>query len=371
MSEPGPFRPLAIRFGAFGDMVQITALLWRLHERFGQPVDVVSSGAWTRPLLAPLPCVGDIVTLRSRRAPYWLAHDQQTLVRELRARPRGPVWYCDDGPLGRHLLERAGIDAGWIVEGRQLPWSMHESQVWRWLRLADLSPALLEDRWRELPPRPTHANAVLGIRPAERAAFDAWLAAHDLLGRRFVAIQAGNKRTMRVPLWRRRRSNSKYWPEERWGEVIREVRAALPDHAILLLGVPQELRMNEDIAAAARSTDVHNVAADLPVPVLLPLLERSHSLISVDTGPAHAAAALGCPTVALFGTANPIVNRPGGATTPAATLVGQVEGQPHILGITAREVVEAWCALCAIHVPANRGDAVTSWRERPAPALSA
>jgi heptosyltransferase-2/heptosyltransferase-3 len=71
----------------------------------------------------------------------------------------------------------------------------------------------------------------------------------------------------------------------------------------------------------------------------------------VDTGPAHAAAALGCPTVALFGHIDPWLYRPGGATTPAVTLTGTVDGRPDILGIEAEQVIRAWQGLTEMHAP--------------------
>ena len=91
-----------------------------------------------------------------------------------------------------------------------------------------------------------------------------------------------------------------------------------------------------------------NAANDLPVTRLLPLLERAKSLIAVDTGPAHAAAALGCPTVALFGHIDPWLYRPGGATTPAVTLTGTVDGAPNILGIGPGQVIRAWEELTGV-----------------------
>jgi heptosyltransferase-2/heptosyltransferase-3 len=94
-------------------------------------------------------------------------------------------------------------------------------------------------------------------------------------------------------------------------------------------------------------TDAHNVADGLPIGILLPLLERASSLISVDTGPAHAAAALNCPTVALFGESDPLLYRPGGVTTPAVTLVGQIDGHPDILAIEPATVIAAWRELTA------------------------
>jgi ADP-heptose:LPS heptosyltransferase len=134
---------------------------------------------------------------------------------------------------------------------------------------------------------------------------------------------------------------------QRWAAVIRALRAERPNAAILLLGVPWEAALNAQIERCANVSGVRNVARDLPIRILLPLLERAASLISVDTGPAHAAAALGCPTVALFGTSDPILYRPGGVTTPAVALVGEVNGERTILGIEPDAVLTAWRTLIA------------------------
>lgn len=325
-------------------MVLVTALIQQLHARFGTPVDVITSGGWARPLLAPRQGVGEIYTLRSRRKPWWLDREQQRLVRQLRARGFGPAWYCDGGGHGRSLLRRAGITDDLVCDTRDLPWLPGEHFVERWLRMAALTPPALQP---PPPPPPVRAaNAALDISASERLACEAWLARRGLTGRTLVAFQAGNKRTMRG-LFRQRASNTKYWPEARWGEVIRGVRAALPEAALLLFGVREELALNDDIAKAAMVDDLHNVAGDLPIPVLLPLLERCHSLVSVDTGPAHVAAVLGCPVVTLFGVADPKRFRPGGVSTPVAVLTGTVGGEVNILGIGADTVLVAWQQLTA------------------------
>ena len=82
--------PLVMRFGAFGDMVLLTVLLRQLHARFGKPVDVISSGPWTKPLLEGQPSLGRLFVIRSRRTPYWLSLDQRRLVAWLRERGAGP-----------------------------------------------------------------------------------------------------------------------------------------------------------------------------------------------------------------------------------------------------------------------------------------
>jgi len=146
--------------------------------------------------------------------------------------------------------------------------------------------------------------------------------------------------------WLRPRSGaSKYWPEAHWAQVVRGVRELRPDAAILFSGAGTEYALNAEIIRLAGVSDLHNVADDLPIGTLLPLLERAESMISVDTGPAHAAAALGCPTVALFGTADPELYRPGGATTPAVAITGTVDGRQSILGIRPESVIGVWLDL--------------------------
>ena len=329
-----------MRCGAFGDMVLLTALIRQLHLRFGQPVDLVSSGAWTMPLLAGQPGVGEIFIIRSRKTPYWLTPRHWALVKWLRARGAGPTWFCDPGPIGRRLLTRGGIPDAYVCEDAALPQIPGEHFVDRWIRFAQTTPAAYEGKLPLAPSRVPSA-AALEISATSRATLDPWLARRGLVGRELLLIQAGNKRTMRRGA-RQRVANKKYWPEDRWATVIRALREQRPHHAILLLGVPAESELNADIARLAGIGDVHTVADDLPVNVLLPLLERGSSMVSVDTGPAHAAAALGCPTVALFATSDPQLYRPGGVTTPAIALTGEIDGQRSIMGIDAAAVIAAW-----------------------------
>jgi ADP-heptose:LPS heptosyltransferase len=334
--------PLVMRFGAFGDMVLLTMLLRQLHARFGKPVDVISSGPWTQPLLEGQPWVGRLFVIRSRRMPYWMSLDQQQLVAWLRKRGAGPTWFCDLR-LGKHLLHRGGIPDEYICDSRWFKWRPEEGFADRYFRLASVTPTAFAGR---LPaPHPPVARAAqIVLTAAVRAEADEWLARRGLAGRPFIVVHPGSRHIARRGL-RSRAGADKYWPEARWGQVIKTVRELRPDHAVLLSGTPKEHRFNADIMAASAVRDVYNVADDLPIRTLLPLLERAHSMISVDTGPAHAAAALGCPTVSLFGTANAILFRPGGATTPAVALTGTVNGVQNILGITAESVITAWLDL--------------------------
>ncbi len=334
--------PLVMRCGAFGDIVLLTVLLRQLHLRFGKPVDVVSSGPWTRPLLEGDSAVGRLFIIRSRRTPYWLSIQQRQLVAWLRQRGAGPTWFCDRGE-GRGLLSAAGIPDDYICDTNAYAWPKEETFADRYLRLGSYTPKAFEG---SLPPAKAGVPraARLNITPLARRELESWLSARGLAARHFVVFHPGSRHIARR--WLRPRSGTtKYWPEERWARVVRAVREACPDHVILFSGTRAEGRFNSEIIHQAGVADAFNIADALSVRALLALLERAHSMIAVDTGPAHAAAALGCPTVALFGTASPQLYRPGGATTPAVALTGEVAGQQNILGIAPETVIDSWLEL--------------------------
>ncbi|MFO1401498.1 MAG: glycosyltransferase family 9 protein [Steroidobacteraceae bacterium] len=348
MSAAG-VRPLVMRCGAMGDMVLLLPLLQALQRRFGTPVDVVGSGGWTRPLLQDQPGVGELFLLQSRRRPYLVSPDQWRLVADLRRRGPAPTWFLDDDGIGAGLLARAGIAREWIVDAADYPRRAGEHCLQRWARLAAQSPAALQGVATAMP-------AVRGVELTAaapgRAALDALLARHGLTGRPLLLLQAGNKRTMRRGD-RRRASNNKYWPEERWAALIRVMRTRCPAHAIVLLGVERERELNQHVLSllvAHERAQVHDLAGELPIPVLLALLERASGMIGVDTGPAHAAAALGVPQVVLFGSADPDYYRPWGAQGAHTTCLSAGVGST-LSALPVQRVVAAWYAL-SLRAPA-------------------
>jgi heptosyltransferase-2/heptosyltransferase-3 len=333
-------------------MVLLTALIRVLHAEFRRPVDIVTSGPWSEPLLRGQPGVGDILSVRSRKTPYWLSGDQRRVVRQLRERGVGPTWFCDGNDAARPLLDRAGIPDKFIVAAKDhglLP-GEHATQQWR--RLAQIMPAACASL--KAAPQFDLARASLDsivpgcyleVTQTQRADLAGWLQARDLAERPLILMQIGNKRTMRRGL-RRMAVNHKYWPLERWAEVLRFLRDRHPGHAIVLLGTGPEYQLNQELATLANTSGLHNAANDLPIPRLVALLERADGLVTVDSGPAHAAAAVGCPQVVLFGRALPSLYRPWGtAGADVQVVCGQVDGEPAMLGIEARSVIEAWSNL--------------------------
>jgi heptosyltransferase-3 len=92
------------------------------------------------------------------------------------------------------------------------------------------------------------------------------------------------------------------------------------------------------------------VAADLPLERLAALLARARAFVGNDSGPTHLAAALGCPTVALFGPTDPAVWAPLG---PGVRVVASAAGAEPWRGVTVERVMATLCAAMEAEVTAG------------------
>jgi heptosyltransferase-2/heptosyltransferase-3 len=101
--------------------------------------------------------------------------------------------------------------------------------------------------------------------------------------------------------------------------------------------------MLREIQRAAGVQDI--VAAELPLRQLLALSESAHSMISVDTGPAHAAAALGLPLVVMFGAESQRHWLPRSPTGSAVVGLGGPPMSNRVDQIPVEAVFNAWYSL--------------------------
>lgn len=342
--------PLVVRFGAFGDMVLLTPLLAVLRQRYGAPCDIVSSGAWT-PDLMRAAGAGTLQLLDSRRAPYWFNASQKALVRWLRARPAGPVYVADDDDKSLWLVRKGGVPAEWVCWLREHPRRPGEHIVDHCHRLASATPAALAGV--VLPQAPAAAPFPrLATDDAARRDCEHWLQSRGLRDAPLILLQPGNKRTMRRGA-RTRGSNIKYWPEARWAEVARALTEDRPDARVLVCGSDQERELAREIGELSASARVIAVAGELPIPRLLALVERAHGMVSVDTGPAHAAAALGCPLVVLYAHRDPSYYLPRAAKGRVRAVMPAPDYAQHefpMRSITPAHALEAWGEVQALRV---------------------
>jgi ADP-heptose:LPS heptosyltransferase len=99
---------------------------------------------------------------------------------------------------------------------------------------------------------------------------------------------------------------TKRWPAERFAELADRLQAALPEARFVPIGGATDRALLRDLIQSAKRARFEPDTTDLDVAQLTDRLERLSLLISVDTGPAHIAAALGVPVVVLFGPTSPV-----------------------------------------------------------------
>lgn len=345
MSAP-PLHPIVIWFGRVGDMILLSALLDVLHRRYGGACHVIGAGSWPPELYAAHGDVGRITCLR-RYTPFAFDRAWWRTLRALRASRHDPVYVCeyDRRKLARiqRLLACSGIDPARCLFIAREACFRERHWVDRLVGFGRLTPAALDAADYPWPsPAPLGAPH-LEVSPAARAACAAWLAAQGWSGEPLILVQPGNRRTMRGSRLRVVRDDDKAWPIERWAALLHKVHERMPRARIVLCGAPRESLLLSWIAGAARLPAV--ATAELGLPQLLALCARAHSMISVDTGPAHAAAALSLPLVVLFGAHSQAEWLP---RSPSGSAVAGVGGPPEtcrLEQLSVDTVFAAWCAL--------------------------
>jgi len=100
------------------------------------------------------------------------------------------------------------------------------------------------------------------------------------------------------------KNNSKQWPVENWRKTLLELRTLVPDAMFIITGTANERMLIGEIIAGMTGK-IASLAGSLSLRHLLALQSMAHSCISIDTGPAHTAMAVGCPTVILYGYHDP------------------------------------------------------------------
>lgn len=339
--------PFVFRHGRVGDMAMLTAVLRALHHRYGAPCYVVGMDPWIHDMYLAHPDVAACWHV-PRKAPFAFGLAWPALVRALRRSAPAPVYVLEhhrrEVPRIRRLLSLAGVDPRRCLYIGEEPGT---ERLWLDCLLefaARTPPALCATDY----PPPADAGVWrphLRVLDSERRAAREWLTAQGWRGEPVVLVQPGNHRTMgrrRMRQWVDR--DDKTWPLAHWAELLRGIRAALPEALIVLRGAPAEAPMLEPIARAAGLPRVTLAACGLRR--LFALCELAQSMISVDTGPAHVGAALGVPLVVLYGIQSPRVWLPrSGGCSPVLALESHHVGQ-----IAPEEVLEQWRTL-----PVDRG----------------
>jgi heptosyltransferase I len=100
------------------------------------------------------------------------------------------------------------------------------------------------------------------------------------------------------------RWTTKRWPAENFAAVVRALAQKFPAARFAVLGAAEDKPLGE-IVARAEPQRCLNLCGQTSLPEMVEWLRLCRLMITNDTGPMHAAAALGKPLVALFGPTEP------------------------------------------------------------------
>ena len=277
-------RILVVRLSSLGDIVHATPCLRALRGRFPSAEIFVAVERRFADLLRASPWVDGLIEAKtktpsggiatgflegraalSHRQPFDLAIDLQGLSRSAgwvyasgariragrgRFRPRWQLASSSD--LHRHAIEVCAV----VLRDLGIP-------------VDDLRPELTTSAEAD---RVLHRRLVgLGIEPAE-----------------YVVANPFSR-------WA-----SKAWPAERWAALITWIRSET-GRIVVVSGGPGEEAQARSLSERLSAGSAVFLAGCLPLAEALCLYRRAVLVVSGDTGPMHAAAALGTRVVALFG----------------------------------------------------------------------
>lgn len=344
MSQRAAIHPVVIRFGRLGDTILLQPLLHKLRCRYGAACRLVSLGDCSRVLYEGSEDVAEVRHFASQYGSLWLNPRRLHTALALRGVRESPFYICEPDVRTRTkvrpMLALAGIAPECCVFIEDTPLLPDEHWADWLMRFADETPAAFSDI----------ADAAQGLcaspslvpTMAEQCKAQAWLAARGLQGRPLILLQPANKRTMRWNGVRRADDDDKSWPVERWAALSRAMLEVMPDAHVLLCGSHEEAAYLASISAAAAHPQLIAPRGGLPLGRLRALLHVAHSMVSVDTGPAHLAAAVGCPLVVLFGNRWPSMWTPRSASGSAVSVLGGLPYVPRVDQIALPAVLQAW-----------------------------
>ncbi|HSE95533.1 MAG TPA: glycosyltransferase family 9 protein, partial [Methylomirabilota bacterium] len=121
------------------------------------------------------------------------------------------------------------------------------------------------------------------------------------------------------------------------GTLVRRLVARQPP--VVVTGGPADGPVLDTLQRAGALDDTH-VLPDPTLPQLAALLAAARGYVGNDSGPTHLAAAVGCPTLALFGPSDPGVWAPHGAHVRVLAAEAAAPGDPWV-GLTVERVEAA------------------------------
>jgi heptosyltransferase II len=275
-------RILVVRVGALGDTLMVTPAVRALKNRYPHAeIDFLCSES-AAPLLELNPHIAHLYRIHRRNLPYLISFEKHRLARRLRSRDYSIAFLLETAPRYHQLLLYAGLPR--ISGFTETAFDPEKHCIVNYLNAVGFPENQPEDHQMDLP------IAAVDEAVAER------LIGH--LKKPRIGLQLG--------YGPRGKKNNQSEKLKGWGQdnFLRLSLLLLDRGANLVFtGSPED---QEDIAFMLRQLPqdrVCSTAGSTCVRELAAVQKRLDLFISVDTGPAHMAAALGVPLIVLWGPA--------------------------------------------------------------------
>jgi len=270
---------LLIRNGALGDFIVTLPVLTCLKKSFPQARITVMANPYYLPLIKNQVDVllpNDIPGLHTL---YTYAEDFPETVKRLFPKFDLVISYSPD-PNGcfANNLKRLGVP--WVIKGSPFPTQPIFSSITEFL-LTPLKAEGISTRWD--PPN------ILPTREDQKFAqefFQSTLNYHDE-NKEIIAIHPGSGNA------------KKCWPVKKFVELIKWIKNDFKAKVLLIVG-PAENRLKEQIKKLSEENDLF-IVRNFPLNHLAAILQKCQVYLGNDSGITHLAAAVGVPTLAIFG----------------------------------------------------------------------
>lgn len=303
--KPSSPKVLVMRVGRLGDTVMATSIVEPLVKHFEDDVSIdwIAGAGASSAVLKMDRRINQVFSIRRRKIPVWLDPVKRRIKRVSSEMPYEALinlefgGACDnlaraitaDGKYGRpYFVHRTGENE----HGANQMKVFYKDLVG--VALLDYAIPKIEPRADSEPlPEPLRSSDFVLLHPG------------------FSAINNNNHRL------------HKAWPMSHWRSLISHITNE-HGHLVVITGTEQEqsyldelIRMNNVHPLIGRSVRQETKA-----------IEKARCVISVDTGMMHLSAALGAPTIALFGPTDPARTGPHPSSKNAIALVSNVECRP-------------------------------------------
>jgi len=283
-----------------GDMVMCLPALEALGEHFPAAHITVLARPWVAALLREHPAVDQILLFEARDG---FGPRQRERLRQVRSLQRGRF---DLAVLFQNAFEaallawlgrvplRLGFDTdgrGWLLthKVRRAPEIMRRHQVEYYLELVRAAGWIGDG-----------GEPRLFLAADDRRAAAAWLARNGIgVGTVVFGLSPGAMY-----------GSAKRWPAERFA-AVGDRAAAQWGARVLIFGSGKEEPVCERVSAGMQRPHL-NLCGQTSLGVAAALIERCQAFVTNDSGLMHIAAALGVPTVAVFGSTDPVATGPRG-----------------------------------------------------------